>query len=66
MLPGHLTGEVCPGADPGHVGVVISLLWLENASVSPRKTYRRCPRRGKSGHLSPCDPNPGKGQKIER
>uniref|UniRef100_A0A6Q2Z812 Dymeclin n=1 Tax=Esox lucius TaxID=8010 RepID=A0A6Q2Z812_ESOLU len=34
--------------------------WPGNASVSPRKSWRKCLGRGKSGHLCPCDPAPDK------
>ncbi len=43
--------------------------WPRNASVSPRKSWRKCLWRGKSGHLyldcCPRDPAPDKRKKMD-
>ncbi len=50
-----------PGEDPGHSGGwIMSPDWPGNASVSPRRSRRKCLGRGKSGHLC-LDCWPGSG-----
>uniref|UniRef100_A0A672ZTZ0 Cyclin-F n=1 Tax=Sphaeramia orbicularis TaxID=375764 RepID=A0A672ZTZ0_9TELE len=70
---GRCSGHVPPGGDlgedPGHVGETMSLSWPGNASGSPRKSWRRCLGRGKSGHpcldCYPRDPAPDKRKRMD-
>ncbi len=77
MPPGRLPGKVFrarptgrrPRVDLGHAGEIMSPGWPGNASVSPRKSWRKCLGRGKSGHLCldccPRDPAPDKRKKMD-
>ncbi len=59
MPPGCLPGEVFrasptgkrPWEDPGHAGGIMYPDWPVIASVSPRRSKRKCLGRGKSGRL---------------
>ncbi|CAM4549683.1 unnamed protein product [Leuciscus chuanchicus] len=77
MPPGRLPGKVfracpkagSPGEDLGHAGWTMSPGWPGNASGSPRKSWRKCLGRGKSGHpcldCCPCNPAPDKRKKMD-
>ena len=58
-----------PEEDPGHAGVTMSPSWPGNALGSSRKSWRKCPGRGKSGcpcsDSCPCDPAPDKQTKMD-
>ncbi len=58
-----------PGEDPGHAEGITSPDWPGNASVSPRRSRRKCLGRGKYGQLCldccPCDPAPDKRKKMD-
>ena len=56
MSPGLLQRRT--GADPGHVGGIIPLSWLENALVSSKRGCWKLSGRGVSGF--PCQ-DPGAG-----
>ncbi len=65
MPPGRLPGKVFRVRPTG----TMSPGWPGNASVSPRKSWRKCLGRGKSGHLCldccPRDPAPDKRKKMD-
>ncbi|KAA0705101.1 Solute carrier family 22 member 17 24p3 receptor [Triplophysa tibetana] len=70
---GRCSWHVPPGGDPGedlgHAGGTMSPGWPGNASVSPRKSWRKCLGRGKSGHpcldCCPCDLAQDKRKKMD-
>ena len=78
MPPGRLPGKVFrarptgrrpPGRPRTDYGDTMSPGWPGNASVSPRRSWRKCLGRGKSGHLCldccPRDPAPDKRKKMD-
>ncbi len=67
---GGFPGASCQGRDPGedsgHAGGIMSPDWPGNASVSSRRSRRKCLGRGKSGHLClDCCPPPDKRKKMD-